>query len=485
MATACSIKGITRGLCRVSFVTALACLVWLPPTGLADNQGSSVTLEKHTGDLPEIRDRKLLRVLVTHSRTDFFLLNRRPRGLMYELMREYEKFLNRGISNRSHQIRITFVPVSFDRLIPALREGRGDIAASLLTLTPEREQRVAFATKPDLTVSELVVSHKNVRGLKNLNNLSARWMYVLRGSSYAEHLRDLNTQFKNRGIKPVNVEEADSYLLAEDILELMNAGVVELTVIDDFRARLWAQVFPNIVVHEHLRVDEGNQVGLAVRKDNPLLQKHLTDFLKKTDKSSILGSVLFRRYYENARWIKNPTSRIEVERLNQYIDLIKKYCRQHGFDYLAVAAQAYFGSNLDPSKTGAGGAVGLMQILPSTAADPNVNIPDIEQVENNIHAGVKYLAFLRNRFFSDPNLTEGNRLAFTLAAYNAGPGEVQKMRILAGEMGLDPNEWFNHVELAAGQISGGRIVKYVSDVYKYYLAFSLAEKQARLQPTGN
>ena len=118
-----------------------------------------------------------------------------------------------------------------------------------------------------------------------------------------------------------------------------------------------------------------------------------------------------------------------------------------------------------------------MQVMPSTAADANVDISNIEDVENNIHAGVKYLAFLQTRYFSDPALTSENRIAFTLAAYNAGPAKVQKMRVAAAKMGLDPNEWFNHVELAAGRIGGGQIVKYVADVYKYYLAFSLAEKR--------
>jgi len=195
-----------------------------------------------------------------------------------------------------------------------------------------------------------------------------------------------------------------------------------------------------------------------------------------------LGQVLFSRYYENARWIKNPNSTIERKKLDQYIELFKKYGKQHGFDYLAVAAQAYFGSNLDHRKKSTGGGIGIMQVTPSTAADANVDISNIEDVENNIHAGVKYLAFLRDRYFSDPALTSENRMAFTFAAYNAGPRKVQNMRVAAAKMGLDPNEWFSHVELAAGKIAGHKIVKYVADVYKYYLAFTLAEKRTRQEP---
>jgi membrane-bound lytic murein transglycosylase MltF len=468
---------LLRGLILLTVTIVLALAGPAKTADLSDVPARQLAREKHTTDLPGIRKRKVLKVLITHSRTDFFLLNRRPRGLMYELLREYEKHMNKGIRSKGRKTRIVFVPVSFNRLIPDLLEGRGDVAAALLTITPEREKSVVFATKPNLIVNELVVTHKSVGQLKDLKDLSGKWMYVLSGSSYAEHLRELNSRFESEKIKPVEIEEADSYLLAEDILELVNAGIVKLTVIDDFKARLWAKVFPNIVVHENLKIKEGNQIGLAVRKSNPVLQKHLETFLERTDKRSILGQVLFSRYYENARWIKNPNTTIERKKLDQYIELFKKYGKQHGFDYLAVAAQAYFGSNLEHRKKSTGGGIGIMQVMPSTAADANVDISNIEDVENNIHAGVKYLAFLQTRYFSDPALTSENRIAFTLAAYNAGPAKVQKMRVAAAKMGLDPNEWFNHVELAAGRIGGGQIVKYVADVYKYYLAFSLAEKR--------
>ncbi len=457
----------------------MAALVFTGPANTAELSDVPVpgfAREKHTGDLPKIRKRKILKALVTNSRTDFFLLNRRPRGLMYEMLREYEKHLNKGIRRETQKTRIVFVPVSFDQLIPALLEGRGDVAAALLTLTPEREKSVAFATKRKLIVNELVVSHKSVGNLKELRDLSGRMMYVLSGSSYAEHLRELNKRFEREKIKPILIEESDSYLLTEDILELVSAGIVKLTVVDDFKAHLWAKVLPNLVVHENLKVKEANQVGMAVRKNNPELKKHLENFLARTDIGTLMGNVLFSRYYENTRWIKNPTSAIERKKLDRYIELFRKYGEQYKFDYLAVAAQAYLGSGLDHGKISAGGAVGIMQLLPSTAADPNVDVPNIKEVENNIHAGVKYLAFLRNRYFSDPAVTPENRIAFTWAAYNAGPAKVQKMRDLATKMGLDSNQWFNHVELAAGRIVGGQIVKYVADVYKYYLAFSLAEK---------
>jgi membrane-bound lytic murein transglycosylase MltF len=117
--------------------------------------------------------------------------------------------------------------------------------------------------------------------------------------------------------------------------------------------------------------------------------------------------------------------------------------------------------------------VGVMQVLPSTAADPNVAIERIDELENNIHAGVRYLAFLRDRYFSDPEISPLDRNAFSWAAYNAGPAKVRKMRQQAAKMGLDPNIWFSNVEVAAARVVGREPVQYVSNIYKYYVAYRL------------
>jgi len=452
MARPISARHLLRGLVLLPLMAALVFTSPANAAELADVPVPAFAEKKHTGDLPKIRQRKILKALVTHSRTDFFLLNRRPRGLMYEMLREYEKHLNKGIRRETKKTRIVFVPVPFDQLIPALLDGRGDLAAALLTVTPEREKLVDFATRRKLIVNELVVSHKSVGEIKELKDLSGKKIFVLRGSSYTEHLRALNKRFAAQKIKPILIEEVDSQLLTEDILELINAEVIKLTVADDLKARLWAKILPNIVVHENLKVTEGNIIGLAVRKNNPVLKKDLEKFLDRIKKGTLLGNVLFNRYYENIRWIKNPVSENERKKLERYIQFFRKYGQQHGFDYLALAAQAYFESGLDHSKKN-------------------------EEVANNIRAGVKHLASLRNRYFSDPALTPDNRVAFTWAAYNAGPAKVQKMRQLAAKMGLDPNKWFHHVEIAASRIVGRETVKYVADMYKYYVAYSLAEKQ--------
>jgi membrane-bound lytic murein transglycosylase MltF len=434
----------------------------------------SQVAQRFTGDLPAMHERKLVRALVSLSRTDFFLTAGRPRGIQAEALHEFEKFLNRGASGKATPVRIAYVPVPFEDLLPALREGRGDLAAAFLTITPERERDVSIASGRGRVVNEVVVTHEGVTDLERLEDLSGRSVLVLRGSSYAEHLRALNEKLRAAGRSPVDVREAKRELVTEDLLELVNAGVFEITVADDFRARLWGRVLPQIAIREDLALHAGGHVGWAVRKENPELFAAVSAFMKKVKKGSLVGNVLFQRYYEDTRWIDNPLDDAEREKLEEYDGLFKKYGERYGFDWRAIAAQAYQESGLDHTKTSHRGAVGLMQVLPSTARDARVAIDDVSDLESNVHAGVKYLAFLRDAYFTGPELSEEDRVAFAWAAYNAGPANVRRMRARARTMGLDPNRWFHHTEHAALATVGREPVRYVANVYKYYVAYQLA-----------
>ena len=202
----------------------------------------SLVTDRRTDDLPAMKNLRIVRALVTFSRTDFFLSpTRGARGLQAELLREYEKQLNKGRGKKDLKINVAFVPVPFDRLIPALLEGEGDIAAAMLTMTPQRRERVAFATGGQFVVDEVIVASKGVEGLETLADLSGRKVYVLRGSSYVEHLEALNERFREEGRKPIVIQQADPHILTEDILELVDAGIVQITVADDYKAALDGQ----------------------------------------------------------------------------------------------------------------------------------------------------------------------------------------------------------------------------------------------------
>ncbi|MGB5534991.1 MAG: transporter substrate-binding domain-containing protein [Thiogranum sp.] len=467
---------------RIRWFTLPALLITLAGPAVAtaradDNLHEQLSVaEKFTGDLPEMRKRKRIRALVTYSKTDFFFHQGGARGVQAEFLREYEKFLNKGVKRAEDRIHITFLPVRFSELLPALQQGKGDIAAAFLTITPQREKEVNFASGGKLKVGELVVTNKAVKPLENIEDLAGKTVYVLNQSSYVEHLRHLNETFRQKKLAPIRIEQADPNLLSEDILELVNSGVVAITVVDDYKARLWEQVLPDIRVHENLKVTEANTIGWATRKDNKALIRSLNAFALKIRKGTLLGNMLFKRYYRDTGWINNPVSKEELRKLEAFVALFRKYAERYDFDHLALLAQAYQESGLDHSKKSHRGAVGIMQLLPSTAGDPNVNIGNIRNLENNIHAGTKYLAFIRDRYFNDAAINTENRLALTWAAYNAGPARVQKMRDKAKKMGLDPDIWFSNVELAAGKMTGRETVQYVANIYKYYVAYKLASQ---------
>jgi membrane-bound lytic murein transglycosylase MltF len=187
--------------------------------------------------------------------------------------------------------------------------------------------------------------------------------------------------------------------------------------------------------------------------------------------------MLLKRYLRENKWARNAVSPEELKKFQTTVDLFKKYADQYDFDFLMIAALAYQESTLDQSKRSDAGAVGIMQVLPTTALDKNVGIPDVDDLESNIHAGTKYLRFLQNRYFNDPGIDKLNKVLFTFAAYNAGPAKVAKLRKETAEMAFDPNVWFNNVEVAAAKLIGRETVQYVSNIYKYYTAYKLINEK--------
>ncbi len=425
-----------------------------------------------TADLKEIRESRILRVLTTYNKTNFFVETGRPRGFEYELIKEYEKSLNEGMP-RGQRVTAVFVPVPKLELLSALIEGKGDIVAAGLTVTPERAAQIAF-TAPYLSkVSEILVTRKGAE-ISSLEQLGGRKVYVAAGTSYVDHLRKLNQELQRSGNTPAEIVEVPSALETEDLLELVNAGIIDHTFADRHLAEVWSRVLADIVLRPDLTIHEGGQIAWAVRAQNPDLLANLNAFVKTTRRGTLLGNILFRRYYQSAKWVGNPLTKEGRARLDRFITLFKKYGDRYDLDWLALAAVAYQESGFDPSVKSAAGAVGLMQITAQTAVQ--VGISDFEEVENNIHAGAKYLAWLRDTFFLDPEIERAARVDFIVAAYNAGPSRVVGLRKRAAEMGLDPRKWFGNVEQVALRDVGREPVQYVANVNKYYFAFSLSRQ---------
>ena len=428
--------------------------------------------QPRTGDLDGMEERGVIRMLVTFSETNYFLDLNEHRGLTYEAGKLFEDEVNKKLGSGVIRLNVAFIPVSRDELIPALVEGRGDIAAASLTITPEREAEVDFSTPLAGGVRELVVTGPTAPSVASLEDLSGKEVFVRESSSYHASLLALNERFRSQGLAPIQIEPADEYLETEDILEMVSAGIVPITVADSYLAEFWAQIF-DITVHNDLAVREGGQIAWALRKDSPQLKEVMDAFAVSHGKGTLMGNILLKRYLQNTAYVTNSRAEEDVARLRNAAELFRKYAGQYDLDWLMVAAQAYQESGIDQSVRSAAGAIGVMQVLPSTAADRNVNIPNIEEIENNIHAGVKYLRFMMDRYFADQPMDELNKAIFALASYNAGPARVARLRKEAEENGLDPNVWFRNVEIIAAKRIGRETVQYVSNIFKYYISYKL------------
>jgi membrane-bound lytic murein transglycosylase MltF len=449
-----------------------------PPTttALSDVLGDDSKFhQRWTGDLDGMRKRGYIRVLVPYNRTFFFYDGLQPRGFAYELMTEFGKALAKT-ERGPLKTQIVFLPMERDQFIPRLVAGDGDVVVAGLTVTPERERQVTFVAY-EKQVTEVVVTNATVPPLAKLEDLSGRKVFVRKSSSYFQSLQTLNARLREAKRPPVKIIAADENLETEDILDLVNAGVAPITICDRYIARTWAPMLPNLRVREDLVTRADAEVGPAIRPQSPQLESALKQFIATHGPGTTFGNVILKRYTAENTWIRDPNATEERQRFDQALPFFEKYAKQYGFDHLLIAAQAYQESRIDQTLQSSAGAVGVMQIKPATAADANVGIPDVRTLNNNVHAGVKYLRFVTDRYFSEAHFDDLNRHVFAFAAYNAGPARVQKLRTQAAKQGLDPDKWFNNVEIVAAREVGREPVDYVRNILKYWVAYRLVREQ--------
>ena len=430
------------------------------------------------GDFDGMVDRRLIRALVVLNKMQFFIDQGQHRGVSVELLEAFAKSVNEGNKDKALQVDLIFLPVYRDELIPALIEGKGDIAVGNLTITEERLEQVDFS-EPFLTdVKEILITSSKIPPLKNVEDLSGQTVHIRKSSSYYQHAVAVNEAFKKKGLKPMKIIEADEHLEDADLLEMVDASLIPMVFVDDHKAKFWGDIFKNITLYPDISINEGGKIGWAFRKNSPKLAEAINKFAETTKKGTEFGNILFKKYLQENKWARDALSPEAIERYQSTVELFKKYADQYEFDYLMTEALAFQESQLDHSKRSPSGAVGIMQLLPDTAADENVGIPDIENLEDNVHAGHKYLRFIQDRYFNDPEIDNLNKHLLTFAAYNAGPQKILDLREEAKNRGLDPHVWFKNVELVVAEKVGRETVQYVSNIYKYYIAYKLTQEKA-------
>ena len=442
-------------------------------------------LKPFTGDLEEIIKRRVIRMGVTFNRTFYFVDRGVQHGVAYEYGRLMEERLNTRLKTGNLKISVFFVPLPRDLLLPWLAEGRVDLVAAQLTDTPERRRLVDFTNPTRANVNEVVVTGPSAAALASIDDLSGQEVLARETSSYYQTLLQLNERFKAQGKPPVNIRAAPENLEDDDLLEMVNAGLIPSTVVDDYLATFWKNVFPNLTIHQDVVLTTGAQLAVAIRKNSPQLASALNNFLGNYGLGSAFGDQVERKYLVSTTYVRSAASEAERKKFLALVDIFRKYSARYDVDFLLMAAQGYQESMLNQNARSPAGAIGVMQVMPDTGKDMKVG--DITKIDPNIHAGIKYMRLTKDALFKDAPMDRLNKELFTFAAYNAGPGRIQQLRRQAERRGLNPNVWFGNVEQIASERIGRETVTYVSNIYKYYVAYRLVveerERRAALKAT--
>jgi membrane-bound lytic murein transglycosylase MltF len=450
----------------------------IAPVGEEDELPAAYeVIQQWIGDLDGMQKRRIIRVLTVYSVGRYYMDGAVEKGLVREQAQLFEDFINKRYKRKHARIHVVIIPVARNQLVPALLEGRGDIIIASLSITPERQAVLNFSIPASKPLSEILVTGPKAPKLASIDDLSGQILYLRHSSSYRESVEQLNKRFRQEGKAPVLIETMSELLEDDDLVEMVNAGLLPWAVVDDYKTQWWDDAFRKLVFRDDIVFRSGGRIAWAFRKGSPLLEKATNEFLKKNREGTLVGNVLKNRYIRDFDWAANALAKDDYSRFEKLESIFKKYGEQYGIEYLMIAAQGYQESRLDQSARSRSGAIGVMQIKASTAGDRRVNIKNIHEVDANIHAGVKYLDFLRNYYFDDPAIDETNRTLLALAAYNVGPNRMIDLRNKATKMGYDPNIWFDNVELSAAKYVGREPVHYVANIYKYYLAYRLSAVQ--------
>ena len=423
------------------------------------------------GDLDSMIARRHIRVLVPYSPTFYYIDGKDRKGLALEEVELFEKAIHRQLGLRYPTIQLIIIPVSREYILPLLNEGQGDIAIGGLAINDNRKELVDFSIPTITGLSEVVVASPNAPPIETLGDLAGKKVYVHQRSDYYQSLSKLSDSLTSIGLESIEIIPADPFLDDEDILQMVNAGNLDYTVMVKDAAEHWNTVLDSMVVYSDLPLRTNVEIGWAIRKNSPKLKEAVDYFVRRNRKGTLSGNVLYNRYFTGKAKLKNVSSEAAKKRLEDTKAIFKKYADEYDMDWLFMAAQGYQESGLNHNKRSHAGAVGIMQVKPSTAASSPIYISNVWDIDNNIHASAKYMHYIRSHYLQDSTISPLDRQLLALASYNAGPNRIRGLRRRAEAQGLDPNVWFDNVEVMAAHSIGRETPTYVSNIYKYYASY--------------
>ncbi len=436
--------------------------------------------EPRFGDLDTMIGERLIRIAVPYRFPFFYLDGADPRGIHVEEVLYFTQQIEETIDTGPLPLNIVFAPTSREDLIAAVAEGRADIAVGNLTITEDRLALVDFGPPIYENVTEVVVTHSTMPPFAAALDLAGRDVHVRFASSHYQSLQDLNDTLASQDLEPARAIPLYENLPDQDLLALVDAGLIEITVMDSHIAALWEPHFENVVIHPEARLRQQGRIAWAFRKESPLLAEQVARYTETIQRGTLLGNILFQRYLEREDPLADVAGDEGMSRFRALEPHFRRYSAEYGIDWVLALAQGYHESRLDQSLRNRSGAIGVMQVLGATAQ--GLGISDIDQAENNIHAGIKFLRVLIDTVLTEDETDPLNQQLFAVASYNAGPRRIAQMRALAAEEGLDPDIWFDNVELVVARNVGHEPVNYVSNVFRSYTAYRLILDLAEARP---
>ena len=433
----------------------------------------TITAKPWFGDFDKMVERRVIRMAIPYSRSLYYNDKGQERGLSIEAVRDFERYINKKHQKKLGKRPITVVvfPTTRDKLLSALTEGHADVALGNLTVTEDRLKLVDMIPSK-IRVNEIVVTGPKSPEIATLDDLAGKTVHVRPSSSYHASLVALNERFAREGKKKVELVLVPDALEDEDMMEMLNNGMFQAIVVDDWKAKAWSAVLKNLKIHSNIELRDAAVIGVAVRKDSPQLTAAITDYGVVFQKQGG-HAVRLQQFSRRLKTFKDNTNNEDLKRFQGTSALFEKYSTQYGFEPLMLAAQGYQESRLDHNAKSAVGAIGIMQIMPATGKE--LKVGDIRQLEPNIHGAAKYMDILMEKYFADAKFSDQDRALFAFASYNCGPGNVSRARRDAAKLGLDPNKWFNHVEITIAKRIGMETTTYVRNIFKYYVAYKMIQ----------
>ncbi|TKG02593.1 transporter substrate-binding domain-containing protein [Vibrio lentus] len=419
------------------------------------------------GDFDVLQKKGVVRVLVSGDVGFYHIENGKPKGILAEQIHYFQQ----SLKVRDPLLRVQVIPVERSELLSALNQGRGDIAVANLTVTKEREQLVDFSIPIRSDIDELLVTNHSTPLITDIIQLQGKEVWLKQNSSYISSVHTVNKQLEQNGMVPIYIHLLNNNIQDLELLDLIKRGKITATIVDSHKLELWGNLEQDIRIHRDLAFRHNGDIAWAIRKNNPQLKAQIDQYLQDSKQGTLLGNVIDNRYLESISWMNRASNALQNEEREKLEELFVAYGEKYEINWLILLAMAFQESGLDNTKISHRGAVGIMQVMPKTARDWYVDIDDVYELESNIHAGSKYLRFIYDRYFDLPELSDIDKIHFSLAAYNAGPAKIRRMRVLAAKQGFNPNKWFNHVEVIARKNISQEPVKYVANINRYFTIY--------------